>query len=166
MPCLYSTLYTSCLFTTHYTLPLHLIHLLPLHHILHLAPSPHFTPCLCTTLYTLPHYHTLHLASPYNSHLDIRDAILTLEKSIKDVTNKLLRHEAREFQASELAKKVMQTLVIKQDQGERNMQAVARQLVSMEERILSIEALIQTVRCEYIEYIDSSTSSFSKFHFN
>ncbi|KAK3880581.1 hypothetical protein Pcinc_014939 [Petrolisthes cinctipes] len=78
------------------------------------------------------------------SHLDIRDAILTLEKSIKDVSNKLLRHEAREFQASELAKKVMQTLVIKQDQGERNMQAVARQLVSMEERILSIEALIQT----------------------
>lgn len=43
----------------------------------------------------------------------------------------------------------MQTLIVKQDQGERNMQAVARQLASMEERILSVEALIQTVGCEY-----------------
>lgn len=78
------------------------------------------------------------------THLDIRDAILTLEKSIKDVTNKLNRHEAREAQVADFSKKTLVSLASDHDLTEKNMQALARQLATVEERLISTEALIIT----------------------
>lgn len=78
------------------------------------------------------------------THLDIRDAILTLEKVVKDVTNKLNRHEAREAQVADFTTKTLNALNSDHSLVEKSMQAVARQLTKMEERLLSIESLIQT----------------------
>lgn len=78
------------------------------------------------------------------THLDIRDAILTLEKSIKDVTNKLNRHEAREAQVADFTTKTLNILNSDHSLVEKSMQSIAVQLAKMEERLLSIESLIHT----------------------
>lgn len=78
------------------------------------------------------------------THLDIRDAILTLEKTIKDVTDKLNRHEAREAQVADFSSKTLASLSSEHTQAEHDVQAIARQLAKMEERLLSMEALVQT----------------------
>ncbi|XP_037802291.1 uncharacterized protein LOC119596963 [Penaeus monodon] len=78
------------------------------------------------------------------THLDIRDAILTLDKSIKAAQNKLTRHEAREAQVADFSTKTLNALSSDHALTEKNMQTIAHQLAKMEERMLSMEALIQT----------------------
>lgn len=78
------------------------------------------------------------------THLDIRDAILALDRSIKAVANKLDRHEAREAQLAATTTKTLGTLSTALGDAAGGVQAVARQLAVMEERLLSLEALTQT----------------------
>ncbi|XP_042869402.1 golgin subfamily A member 3-like [Penaeus japonicus] len=78
------------------------------------------------------------------THLDIRDAILTLDKSIKAAQNKLTRHEAREAQVADFSTKTLNALSSDHALTEKNMQTIAHQLAKMEERMLSMEALIHT----------------------
>ncbi|KAK8752984.1 hypothetical protein OTU49_001792 [Cherax quadricarinatus] len=78
------------------------------------------------------------------THLDIRDAILTLEKSIKDVTSKLNRHEAREAQVADFSTKTLTGLLSGHTVSDKHLQTIARQLANMEERLISTEALVQT----------------------
>ncbi|KAG7166237.1 putative Centrosomal protein of 290 kDa-like 2 [Homarus americanus] len=78
------------------------------------------------------------------THLDIRDAILILEKSIKAVINKLNRHEAREAHVADFSTKTLNKLSSDHALTAVNIQALAMQLAKMEERLLSTEALIQT----------------------
>ncbi|KAG0695891.1 hypothetical protein GWK47_026747 [Chionoecetes opilio] len=78
------------------------------------------------------------------THLDIRDSILGLGRTIKSVASKLNRHEAREAQLGASTTATLDALTAHHQDTSMGVQAVARQLAKTEERLLSIEALIQT----------------------
>lgn len=82
-------------------------------------------------------------------HLDIRNAIVMLERSIKGVSNKLDRHEKREMQSSTSTTGSLNLIQGSIRDIGGGVQVVARQLAVMEERLLSLEALIQTVGGEW-----------------
>lgn len=76
------------------------------------------------------------------THLDIRDAILTLDMSIKAIANKMNRHEAREAQFADYVTKTMQALTGDHTLNERNMRTVAQMLAKLEERLQTVEEVV------------------------
>ncbi|CAL4124556.1 unnamed protein product [Meganyctiphanes norvegica] len=78
------------------------------------------------------------------THLEIRDAILKLDASIKATENKLNRHEAREVQVATYVTKALNTAGNKNKDVDRKLAGLKGQMSRIEERMMAMESLIQT----------------------
>jgi len=83
-----------------------------------------------------------------DSHEDIKDAMLSLVHMMRENTEKLERHEARERQLGEQLKKTM-TILTKRVSS---IDGLKVQLTKLDERVAGIERLIVQVCDHYLKY--------------
>ncbi|RXG56592.1 hypothetical protein Avbf_07165, partial [Armadillidium vulgare] len=95
-------------------------------------------------------------------NFEINESVKRLDKNLRTLENKLSRHEFREAQVADFSTKTLNALTADHGLTQKNMQTVARQLGSMEERLLAFEALISTIDERQRKKIDALSDGINR----
>ncbi|KAL7640143.1 UNVERIFIED_CONTAM: hypothetical protein RMT77_009557 [Armadillidium vulgare] len=96
------------------------------------------------------------------TNFEINESVKRLDKNLRTLENKLSRHEFREAQVADFSTKTLNALTADHGLTQKNMQTVARQLGSMEERLLAFEALISTIDERQRKKIDALSDGINR----
>lgn len=86
----------------------------------------------------------------HSRNYEINETLKRLTREVRNVRDKLNRHEVREANLAAFSTKTLNALTADHATAKENLDTVGRQLSSLEEKMLSIQALISTVKFQFL----------------